>query len=140
LEDWPRKEPREVGSPIIVGRHSRPDPLKWPNRRVEALSAYPDDAAKYQIRILGAGPYLHELYQPIPGNWELLPFSWDGIPEFLQSLDFYVYFHSDEWAEAFGRTVLEALAVGLVVILPPSFRETFAEAAVYAEPQEVHDV
>lgn len=140
MEDWPRKETRKLTSPIIVGRHSRPDPLKWPNRRKDALSAYPDDAENYRVRILGAGPYLHELYQPVPANWEMLPFSWDGIPEFLQSLDFYVYFHSDEWSEAFGRTVLEALAVGLVVILPPSFREIFVDAAVYAGPQDVRSV
>lgn len=140
LDDWPRKKSREIGNPVVIGRHSRPDPLKWPNRRTDALLAYPDDAGRYKVRVLGAGPYLEELYRPVPQNWELLPFSWDGIPEFLQSLDFYVYFHSDEWSEAFGRTILEALAVGLVVILPPTFREIFAEAAIYAEPGEVQDI
>jgi hypothetical protein len=69
-----------------------------------------------------------------------LPFSWDGSAAFLRSLDFYVYFHSDEWSEAFGRTILEAMATGLVVILPVQFEELFADAAVYAAPAQVERV
>jgi len=39
--------------------------------------------------------------------------------------------------EEFGRAVLEALAIGLPAVLPPVFRETFGDAALYAEPIEV---
>jgi glycosyltransferase involved in cell wall biosynthesis len=39
--------------------------------------------------------------------------------------------------EAFGRTIIEAMAVGVPVILPHSFRELFKEAAIHAAPSEV---
>lgn len=140
LDDWPERAPRAVGTPIVIGRHSRPDPLKWPNTLQTALMAYPADASRYRVRILGGGDYLRDLYGTIPRNWEVLPFSWDGSAAFLRTLDFYVYFHSDEWSEAFGRNVLEALAVGLVVILPANFEPLFGAAAVYSAPSYVERV
>lgn len=140
LDDWQPRPPRSVSVPIVIGRHSRPDSLKWPNSWQDAILAYPRDASKYRVRVLGAGDYLYELYGDIPANWELLPFSWTGVGAFLRSLDFYVYYHSDEWSEAFGRTILEAMAVGLIVILPGHFEELFGNAAVYAAPVQVERV
>ncbi|ESY08613.1 hypothetical protein X753_00345 [Mesorhizobium sp. LNJC399B00] len=140
LDDWQQRPPRNVSTPVVIGRHSRPDALKWPNTRQTALLAYPSDGSKYRVRVLGAGDYLQKLYGDLPSNWELLPFSWDGTSDFLRSLDFYVYYHSDDWSEAFGRTVLEAMAIGLVVILPPHFEDLFAGAAVYSAPAQVERV
>ena len=48
--------------------------------------------------------------------------------------------HSSAWIEAFGRNVLEALASGLPVILPASFKPLFREAAIYGEPADVQDI
>lgn len=139
LDDWPVRAARPIGKPIVIGRHSRPDKLKWPTKQ-EALWAYPPDGSRYHIRVLGADGYLKEMYGEIPANWELLPFAWTGVAEFLSSLDFYVYYHDDAWSEAFGRTILEALSVGLVVILPPHFERIFGSAAVYAVPAHVEKV
>jgi hypothetical protein len=139
-DDWPQRPVRPPDYPVTIGRHARPDPLKWPNTRKTALQAYPDNADCYLVRILGGGDFLEALYGPLPGNWDLLPFAWDGTSDFLHSLDFYVYFHSDEWSEAFGRTILEALASGLVTILPAHFESLFGPAAIYCEPEEVEAV
>lgn len=136
-EEWPERGERPVGTPVVIGRHSRPDPLKWPTRKGEAFRAYPGDGSRYSVRIMGADAYLGDLYGELPGNWELLPFSSDGVADFLAGLDFYVYYHSDAWSEAFGRTILEALAVGLPVILPHHFEELFGEAAVYSNTADV---
>jgi hypothetical protein len=35
---------------------------------------------------------------------------------------------------------MEAMAAGVPVILPPNFRETFQDGAIYAEPAEVYSV
>src|SRR5699024_8836609 len=51
--------------------------------------------------------------------------------------DYFVFFQHPRAVEAFGRAILEALASGIVVILPKHFFPVFAEAALYAEPSEV---
>ncbi|CDX28956.1 Glycosyltransferase [Mesorhizobium sp. ORS 3359] len=140
LDDWPRRPDGPPHIPVVIGRHARPDKLKWPSSSTDALRIYPADSARYSIRILGGGSFLQELYGPLPANWEILPFAWTGIPRFLQGLDFYVYYHSDSWSEAFGRTILEALAVGLVTILPAHFQPLFGDAAVYAAPSDVERI
>ena len=137
LDDWPCRPPRPVSTPIRIGRHSRPHPQKWPDTPHAAKSAYPTDGARYDIRMLGGDDFLAEQYGPLPENWTLLPFAFTGVADFLGELDFYVYYHSDAWSEAFGRTILEALAVGLVTILPEHFEPLFGEAALYAPPRGV---
>ncbi|WEZ85883.1 hypothetical protein P6U16_23110 (plasmid) [Rhizobium sp. 32-5/1] len=139
IDEWPERGVRPIGEPIVIGRHSRPDPLKWPSRE-DAWLAYPPDGKRYHIRVLGADDYLQRKYGPLPGNWELMPFAFTGIASFLASLDFYVYYHDEKWSEAFGRTILEALTVGLVVIIPPHFETIFGAAAVYATPDQVETV
>lgn len=140
LDDWPLRPDGPPRHPIVIGRHARPDKLKWPNSAADALRIYPTDATQYTIRILGGGSFLQKIYGPLPRNWELLPFAWTGVAEFLQGLDFYVYYHSGSWSEAFGRAILEALATGLVTILPAHFQPLFGEAAIYAAPRDVQRV
>jgi len=137
LADWPRRELRPVAFPARIGRHSRPHPQKWPDTLRQAKLCYPPDGDRYEILMLGGSEILDEHYGDIPDNWDLMPFSFDGIPTFLQSLDFYVYFHSDTWSEAFGRAILEALATGLVTILPEHFKSLFGDAALYTSPSRV---
>ena len=140
MDDWPALERNNPVFPVVIGRHSRPDPLKWPNKLSSALKAYPADQDKYRIKILGADDFLDKLYKhKIPANWECMVYSSNNVSSFLRSLDFYVYFHSKEWREAFGRTILEAIATGLVVILPPHFEELFLDSAIYCEVDDVPD-
>lgn len=136
LEDWPARPARPPAYPVTLGRHSRADSRKWPSRREDAFAAYPADP-RIVVRILGGGPFLSAIYGDLPANWRVEPFRPGPASGFLQGLDFYVYFHSDAWLEAFGRAILEALATGLVVILPEQFRKIFGDAAVYARPQDV---
>lgn len=130
MSEW---KPRQRSAPegtATVGRHSRPDPLKWPDSREELLAAYPD-RQHLTIRALGGIP--PEIRPWLGSNWQLLPFSEDGASEFLSSLDFYVYFHSRQWVEAFGIGIAEAMASGVVTILDPSYEALFEDGAVYTE-------
>jgi Glycosyltransferase family 28 C-terminal domain len=132
-EGWHGPRRGVQGPRPILGRHSRPDPLKWPATRRAVLEVYPDDPA-FDVRILGGGAFLTELLGAIPASWRVQPFDAMAPRQFLAGLDFFVYFHHPRWVEGFGRVVLEALASGCVAILPPSFEALFGAAALYAPP------
>ena len=51
---------------IRIGRHARPDKQKWPSRAADAFRAYPADASRYSIRILGGDSFLQEAYAYYP--------------------------------------------------------------------------
>jgi glycosyltransferase involved in cell wall biosynthesis len=120
----------------VIGRHSRPDPLKWPDDRDRIVAVYPDDP-RFIVRILGGGPFLSQLVGVYPRNWEVWPFGAMAPAHFLERIDFFVYFHHSAWVEAFGCTIAEAMASGAVVVLPAHFKALFKDAALYAEPHEV---
>ena len=128
-----------IGDTLVVGRHSRPDLLKWPATREEALLVYPT-TPEFEVRVLGTDPAIARFLAPVPENWRLLPFGSMDVRAFLGSLDAYLFYHHPRWVEAFGRTLLEAMATGLPVVLPRHFRELFRDAAIYADPLEAVDV
>lgn len=59
------------------------------------------------------------------------------VDDLLAELDFWVDFGSRDLDESFGMATLEAMAAGLVVILPKSMRATFGEGAIYADAKLV---
>jgi hypothetical protein len=137
LAEWPARErpaPREAA---IVGRHSRPNLKKWPDSKAELDAAYPD-RRHLTMRALGGIAPECEIW--LGSNWQLLPYADDHVSEFLTGLDFYVYFHSRRWVEAFGMGAAEAMASGLVTVLDPSFESLFEDGAVYAEANDVEAV
>jgi hypothetical protein len=136
---WQVDRSRFVDSRPVIGRHSRPDPLKWPDTRELTLAAYPDDP-RFLIRVLGGGPYLHALMGSYPRNWQVYGFNAMPAERFLGMIDFFVYFHHSRWVEAFGRTIIEAMASGALTIVPPHFRPLFEDAVLYAEPQQAPDL
>ncbi len=137
MAEWPVRSAPPPRDCAIIGRHSRTDPLKWPDTKEEVRDAYPDDP-RVRIKILGGVP---ENIKPWVGsNWSILPFADDGIAEFLGKLDFYVFFHSRRWVEAFGISIAEAMACGAVTILDQSYESLFEDGAVYARPEETMEV
>ncbi|MFB2607263.1 glycosyltransferase, partial [Rhizobium phaseoli] len=100
-------------------------------------AAYPD-LGNVQIKVMGGVP--EQIVPLIGSNWNILPYSNSGVPQFLSKLDFYVFFHSRRWVEAFGIGIAEAMASGLVTILDPSFRDLFEDGAVYCRPEETTKV
>jgi len=119
--------------PVVIGRHSRPDPMKWPGVREELTAAYPIDGS-VEVRVLGGADPATELLGETPESWTVLPFGAQDPAVFLAGLDALVYYHHRDMVEAFGRTVLEALAVGIPVVVDPCIQSTFGDACLYAEP------
>ncbi|WP_120005964.1 glycosyltransferase [Nesterenkonia muleiensis] len=144
-DDWvnifgtvPTTTPRTgfVDEKPVIGRHSRPEPEKWPATAGGILAAYPD-SSDYRVEVLGGAEIPEQILGAVPAAWHVQPFGAEEPAAFLQRIDFWVYMHHHSWREAFGRAIMEALAAGCVVVLPGYLREIFGEAALYAEPSEV---
>jgi len=135
-DEWLVDRRRPVDSRPVLGRHSRPDRKKWPDRRADILRAYPG-SAEVCVQILGAGPELRWLLPIIPANWTIHPFGSLPAKRFLAGIDFFVYFTHPGLIEAFGRNGLEALASGAVAILPPAFEPLFGPGGRYCAPGAV---
>jgi glycosyl transferase family 28 len=123
----------------VIGRHSRPDRRKWPDTREETLAAYPNDP-RFAVKVLGAAPFLLDLLGGYPRNWMAWRFGTFPPEQFLSEIDFFVYYHSNQWVEAFGCTIAEAMASEAVVVLPPHFEALFGDAALYVAPSGVAEL
>ena len=122
-------------SRALIPSDSRASAQKWPQQPDRDL-IYPPDG-RWDIRVLGWDPVVTKILGAPPPTWSVHRFGSVSPRDFLADLDFFVYFHHPRWVEAFGRTILEALASGAVAVLPRHFEQVFGQAAVYAEPHEV---
>lgn len=140
-EEPPQRDARRIpmSDVPVIGRHSRDHHLKWPEDRETLLKIYPPEGP-VKVKVLGGVDRVIKSGALAPediANWEVHPFNAIPPMEFLQSIDFFVYYHHKDWVESFGRVIMEAMFAGAVVILPPSFGTVFGAAAIYAEPDEV---
>ena len=136
VRKWGQPRERLLGPTPVVGRHSRPDRLKWPSRVADLHAMFPE-AADLRVRLLGYGEAVAREVGPTPANWEPLPFGTEPVDRFLAGIDFFVYQHHDRFIETFGLTIAEAMASGAVAILTPNLRVNFADAALFADPADM---
>jgi hypothetical protein len=122
----------------VLGRHARDNWIKWPGDRDSLLQVYPS-SPDFDVRIMGGADVARHLLGPddLPVNWLVYEYDEVSVRNFLYQLDFYVHFPHPNAVEAFGRSILEALATGCVAVLPAQFSRTFRDAAVYCAPQDV---
>ena len=148
-EDWPNTFNTDLWTPrrpklrdaglLVIGRHGRPHPDKWPNRKNLVESSLPASPAT-KIRVMGAPDEHLRALSVIQDEWEVLPFNSEPVTEFLDSLDVFSYFHSPTWVESFGRTIAEAMLMGVCCILPVPLKQTFGPHAHYCTEEEVPEV
>ncbi|WP_078556965.1 glycosyltransferase [Bacillus alkalicellulosilyticus] len=136
VDEWRRQERPPSSKKIRIGRHSRGEMVKWPIDPEELLMIYPD-SEEYEVHILGGAAAPEQVLGRIPSNWNVFEFGAMHPRDFLATLDIFVYYTHPDWIESFGRVIIEAMAVGVPVIIPPVYKDLFGEAAVYAEPQDV---
>lgn len=136
---WWVDRAQPVADRPVIGRHGRADPVKWPRAAAEILQAYPD-SDDVRVRILGGGEIAVQRLGRRPQSWQVVPFGVEQPADFLRTIDFFVYFHDPDLVEAFGRTILEAMASGVPVLIGEHFRPLFADAALYPTPAGVLDL
>ena len=124
------------GGVPVIGRHGRDAYTKWPTDIQALRDAYGIDRPAI-YRFLGGANHALKVLKDVPPNWEILPFDQIDVRTFLADLDFYIHYPHENYIEEFGRAVMEAMAVGIPVILPLSFKKTFQDAAVYVETNGV---
>jgi glycosyltransferase involved in cell wall biosynthesis len=135
INGWDRG-PRKRGpkDKLRIGRHSRDHVHKWPDCADDILAAYPD-RADVEVHVLGGGKTPAGILGNIPKNWVVHEFGSIHPRDFLRDIDVWVYFANPVWVESFGRTIIEAMAVGVPVILPEIYRPLFQDSALYATSQ-----
>ena len=136
VAEWAADRAGVSGRRPVIGRHSRSSPAKWPESAHDLLAVYPEDGS-VQVRVLGGAAAVGDVLGRVPSRWIVEEFGARNPRDFVAELDFFVYFHRSDLVEAYGRTIMEAMASGAVAILPEHFRETFGDAARYASPDQV---
>lgn len=139
VSDWTiTRQPFPDSGPLTIGRHGRSDPLKFPATGPDIDASLPV-GSDLKVRVLGcptaalAGKGAH------PEGWEALEFGAEAVPDFLNSLDVFVYHYHPRLNEAFGRTVVEAGLCGRPLLLDPRLQQTFGDLAAYCTPTEVRN-
>ncbi|MBN1607792.1 MAG: FkbM family methyltransferase [Polyangiaceae bacterium] len=130
---FPLRAPRPMAHPIVLGRHGRDGAEKWLEDAEQLRLVYPE-SPDFEVRILGGATCVHRVVGAIPGNWTVLPFGSVDPAEFLGELDAFVYFPHSNLVEGFGRTVMEAIFVGVPCVLPARLARTFDRVAFCCEP------
>lgn len=121
----------------VTGRHSRDSRLKWPEDLATFREVYVQPEA-FRTSILGGLKEVKPMLEEEDlESLEVFEFGAMDPEIFLEKLDFWIFFPSERQKESFGMSVAEAMASGLVVILPETMKSTFQEGAIYCEPSEV---
>lgn len=123
----------------VVGRHARDHYTKWPSDARTIEQAY-CAGKSCDVFLLGGAEKAVEVLGYKPGNWTIHPFGSLSPREFLDGLDFFIHYPHEEYIEEFGRSIIEAMAVGIPVILPAVFQQNFAASALYAAPEDLWEV
>ncbi|AJE47787.1 glycosyltransferase family 1 protein [Celeribacter indicus] len=135
VESWTPRRPVFSDAVPVVGRHGRPDALKWPDRPedvVAPLTPGPD----WRTRLMGVPERDLAALGVDLTPFEVVGFGEEPVPQFLDSLDVFAFFHHARWVEAFGRTVAEAMLMARPCVLDRRMQPTFGPLAYYCRPAE----
>lgn len=132
-----RNQKTTSGDMIRIGRHSRDHWTKWPATSKDLVSAYCANASGIKTYFLGGADKVPNTLNLTPSNWTTFDFDSLPVNDFLDTLDVFVNFMHHDYIEEFGRNTMEAMARGKPVLLEHGLVDTFGDAALYCDPDEV---
>jgi hypothetical protein len=105
-------------SETVVGRLSRPDPLKFPENFPSLYEAL--DQGNTRFRIMAWDKKMGETWPQhvFDRRWEFLKAMQESQHRFLQSLDIFAYGVGPHFKESWGRSTVEAMLCGAVPLVP----------------------
>jgi glycosyltransferase involved in cell wall biosynthesis len=103
---------------ISIGKHSRPDMLKFSDNFPLFYESLPLNNPKY--RVMGINSKFKERFKwfEFSNRWDLLRSNQETIIDYLSSLDVYVYNSHYSFTETQCRATIEAMLTGLPVVAP----------------------
>ncbi|MCR9079559.1 MAG: hypothetical protein NXH78_10710 [Hyphomonadaceae bacterium] len=136
VSDWvPQREKLQTQS-LTIGRHGRAHPDKWPATGADIALSLPSGPLS-NVSVMGADrAFLHARGVDI-SDWTVLDFNAMPVADYLDTLDVFSYHHAPLWVESFGRTIAEAMLMGVRCVLSPALQPTFGPHALYGDPSEV---
>lgn len=130
---------RTPGGTVTVGFHSYGNVYRWPATKSIFESVYHSDY--YRTMFYGnVKPALKKYGTEAFDNTEVLGDKECSHWEFLQRIDFWIYYPHERLSTQLWMPVLEAMQAGAVVILPPHLEDTYGASALYAKPEEVSSI
>lgn len=123
----------------VIGRPVYETEGHWPSRTLRSQIYPTNGSARVELRsrpqtlqqrgVIGA--------DGVPPSWNVEPPGEESFADYLESLDFLVYYDDQPWHETVEPSILAALKAGVVVVLDREYGEVYGDAAVYAEPKDV---
>lgn len=136
VDTWTPRREKLQSATLTVGRHGRAHPDKWPISGADIARSLPV-SENTKVSVMGAdSAFLQDKGVDI-SNWSILAFNEQPVADYLDTLDVFSYHHSPLWVESFGRTIAEAMLMGVRCVLSPSLKPTFGSHALYGTPAEV---
>ncbi|GAB3845822.1 glycosyltransferase [Nesterenkonia populi] len=131
---------RRSGIPVI-GRWAGTGPEDWPRRAEDIYLTLPADGTR-DVRLYGDPAALLRILDTdrLPAHWLCFTPQETSRAAYTRMLDFYIHHPQPHPAGRYELPLLEALAAGCVLVLPPHYRPLYRDAAVYAEARDVQDL
>lgn len=102
---------------LVIGRLSRPDPAKFPVDFPQSFEQLGLKRPRFKVMAWSTAMSAKWAAHVFDGRWELIQTP-QGTPEFLQSLDLFVYEPGPSCRESWGRAMVEAMLAGAIPLLP----------------------
>lgn len=115
---------------IRLGRHVRGAERTWPEDDVVIRRSLPT-TSEWSVHVFGPHASLVKRLKHVPSLWTLNHVT---VPEDLERLDFWVPVEEVTPESPADLAIDEAIAAGLVVILPRELQGRFGDGAIYASP------